>query len=1093
MPSDQETEAIERMNAELQEMVAQRTLELMAVNRNLQAEIGERIRSERIIIAQRDLGLALTGTTSVLEALRLCLDTAIRVADFDSGGIYIVDPVTGELNLSCVQGTSDAFADQVRHVPADSDKARRVMSGQPSYLDREALLALHSEDVLQEGIKAVAVIPISNQNRIIGTLNVASHLLGQIPPYSRNSLELIATQIGAAIIRAQANDALRFSEERYRNLMEDAPIGFCVVDTAGTIQYINKIVEEKGGWTRGELIGKNGFTLGLFDPETTAKLVERLAVRLAGGSPGKLEIPLTTKNGQQCWMEIITTLIRQDAMPIGAQLAMVDITERRQAEAVLRESEARLRQVIDLVPHFIFAKNRHGRFILVNQAVAEAYGTTVADLTGKSDGDFNPNKDEVEHFQRDDYFVMDTGKPKVIPEEIITDAQGHAHILKTTKIPFTLSLTGDKAMLGVSTDITEYKRAEKAIQESEAKYRNLFDNAVEGIFQTTTAGQFLSANPSLARMVGCGSPQEMMENLIDLKKTLYVDPEDRIRLLTLVKDKGSVKGFETRMYRKDGTIISTSINVHAIYDESGEIAHLEGTVEDITNRKRIEQALQESEEKYRNVVESSIVGFYIIQDDMFRFVNQQFCIITGHAYDDVVDIMGPMDVVHPDDHVTLAGNVEKRLTGQEKYVEYELRVIRKDGQVITVTVFGSSMIYHGRTAIVGTFIDKTHEKSMEQQLQQSQKMEAIGTLAGGIAHDFNNILGAMMGYAELAKFKTADVTIRTYLERILKACERAKDLVNRILTFSRQEKHEKKPLSVTPIVQEAMKLIRSSLPATVEIRFSHTNRLDTVLADATQIHQVLINLCTNAAHAMRERGGVLEVQLAQQDIDADSSGYGPELREGSYLKLVVSDTGHGIDPAIMNKVFDPFFTTKGPGEGTGLGLSMVYGIVKNHGGAISATSKSGQGTTFTIYLPLIDTAGQAEEQGTDAIPVGRGHILFVDDEEPLASIGKEMLAFLGYDVTVRFSSLDALEAFRANPNRFDLVITDTTMPNMTGAFLATEMLRIRPGLPIILTTGFSEKINEAEAKKIGIKEFIMKPVSLGNLAQAVRRVLDQTG
>jgi PAS domain S-box-containing protein len=560
----------------------------------------------------------------------------------------------------------------------------------------------------------------------------------------------------------------------------------------------------------------------------------------------------------------------------------------------------------------------------------------------------------------------------------------------------------------------------------------------------------------------------------------------------LIRDNGSVKGFETRMYRRDGSIISTSINAHTVYDESGEIVHLEGTIEDITERKRIEQALQESEEKYRNVVENSIVGFYIIQDDTFRFVNRQFCIITGYAYDEVVDIMGPLDVTHPDDRTTLTRNLEKRLTGQETSVEYELRIIRKDGQVVTIKVLGSTMIYHGRMAIVGTFIDKTHEKSMELQLHQSQKMEAIGTLAGGIAHDFNNILGAMMGYAGLAKYKTSEVTVRNYLEQILKACERAKDLVSQILTFSRQEKHEKKPFSITPIVKEAMKLIRASLPATIEIRFSHTNRFDMVLADATQIHQVLINLCTNAAHAMRDRGGVLEVRLDQQDIAAEPAGYGSELREGSYLRLVVSDTGHGIDPAIMGKVFDPFFTTKGPGEGTGLGLSMVYGIVKNHGGAIYAISEPGTGATFTVYLPLIDTEEQTEEPDADAIPVGRGHILFVDDEEPLTSIGKEMLTFLGYDVTVRFSSLDALEAFRANPNRFDLVITDTTMPNMTGAALALEMLRIRPGVPIILTTGFSEKINEAEARKIGIREFIMKPISLGNLAQAVRRVLDQT-
>ncbi len=335
-----------------------------------------------------------------------------------------------------------------------------------------------------------------------------------------------------------------------------------------------------------------------------------------------------------------------------------------------------------------------------------------------------------------------------------------------------------------------------------------------------------------------------------------------------------------------------------------------------------------------------------------------------------------------------------------------------------------------------------------------------------------------MGYAELAKLKTSDTQILPYLEQVLKACGRSKDLVNQILTFSRHREQEKKPILVTPIVKEAMKLLRSSLPATVEIRLNCTNHVDTILADPTQIHQVLMNLCANAAHAMRERGGVLEVGLGQQYINAGQALHHPELKEQSYLKITVSDTGHGIDPSVMDRIFDPFFTTKGPGEGTGLGLSMVYGIVKNHDGVISVSSEPEKGTTFTIYLPLLDIHEEPEGKKKEIIPTGMGRILFVDDEESIASIGKEMLTSLGYDVDVRFSSLDALYAFRANPNRFDLVITDMTMPNMTGVDLAHEMLKIRSEMPIILTTGFSELINEKKANEMGIRKLIMKPVSL---------------
>jgi len=386
--------------------------------------------------------------------------------------------------------------------------------------------------------------------------------------------------------------------------------------------------------------------------------------------------------------------------------------------------------------------------------------------------------------------------------------------------------------------------------------------------------------------------------------------------------------------------------------------------------------------------------------------------------------------------------------------------------------------------------DITRELMMEAQLRQSQKMEAIGTLAGGIAHDFNNILSAMMGYAELVELKTTDQQIRPYLEQILKACRRSRDLITQILTFSRQREQEKKILAVTPIVKEALKLLRSSLPSTVEIRQEYNARKDTVLADPTRIHQVLMNLCTNAVHAMRGKGGILEVGLSERTISADQPDWNTTLREGAYLQLWVKDTGEGIDPAIRDKIFDPFFTTKPSGEGTGLGLSVVYGIVKDHGGAIAVESEPGKGTVFTICLPLIEIKGEPEGREAVPVPRGEGHILYVDDEAAIAAMSEEMLTSLGYEVTVCLGSPDALETFRADPGRFDAVITDMTMPNMTGAALAAELLKIRPGLPIILTTGFSELINDREAKRIGIREFLMKPVSLSDLAQTVKRILD---
>ena len=386
--------------------------------------------------------------------------------------------------------------------------------------------------------------------------------------------------------------------------------------------------------------------------------------------------------------------------------------------------------------------------------------------------------------------------------------------------------------------------------------------------------------------------------------------------------------------------------------------------------------------------------------------------------------------------------------------------------------------------------DVTKELSMESQLRQSQKMEAIGTLAGGIAHDFNNILAAMLGYAELSRMSTKDPSINPYLDQIIKACQRSRDLVQQILTFSRRQEQEKKPVFVTPIVKEAMKLMRSSIPATIEIRQQYDAKEDAVFADPTRIHQVMMNLCTNAVYAMRDREGILDVTVGQEEIGVADVVYGSTFtKAGSYLKIAVKDNGEGIAPAIREKIFDPFFTNKGPGEGTGLGLSVVYGIVRDHGGAITVESEMGRGTVFTIYLPLIAAGEDTTEKEMPSIQKGAGHILYVDDEVPITALGREILKSLGYNVTVYNSSIDALEAFRAHPEKFDLVITDMTMPQMTGANMAREMLALRPDLPIILSTGFSEAIDEDEAKKIGIREFLMKPVSVAGLAAAVKNNL----
>jgi signal transduction histidine kinase len=384
----------------------------------------------------------------------------------------------------------------------------------------------------------------------------------------------------------------------------------------------------------------------------------------------------------------------------------------------------------------------------------------------------------------------------------------------------------------------------------------------------------------------------------------------------------------------------------------------------------------------------------------------------------------------------------------------------------------------------------TERKRLEAQLRQAQKMEAIGTLAGGIAHDFNNILTAILGYTELALNDIPqDSAAWRYLQEVRKAGQRAKTLVQQILTFSRRTEQARTPVQLPRLVEEALTLLRASLPSTIAIRHHISQDTSTVLADPTQLHQVLLNLCANAEYAMRETGGLLEIRLEPVEVDEQVTAQHPELPAGPYVRITVTDTGHGMTPDVVERIFEPFFTTKRPGEGSGMGLALVHGIVASHGGVVTVASVVGQGTIFTVYLPRTDDSVRDEAAQEGSLPTGAERVLFVDDEEVLVRLGQEILLGLGYDVVVCTSSVEALDVFRMAPQRFDLVITDQTMPHMTGEELALELRRLRSDIPIILCTGFSHIIHAERAQELGIDAFLMKPLAMQDLARVIQQVL----
>jgi nitrogen-specific signal transduction histidine kinase/ActR/RegA family two-component response regulator len=382
-------------------------------------------------------------------------------------------------------------------------------------------------------------------------------------------------------------------------------------------------------------------------------------------------------------------------------------------------------------------------------------------------------------------------------------------------------------------------------------------------------------------------------------------------------------------------------------------------------------------------------------------------------------------------------------------------------------------------------------RKVEEQLWESQKMEAVGTLAGGIAHDFNNILAGMLGFTEMAMDDVPpEHPVFSHLSHVLKGGMRARDLVKQILAFSRKTSHKRSPIALSPLITETIRFLRASISATIQIAFTMTATSDTVLATPMEVQQILMNLATNASLAMGEAGGALEISLIDTDFAPDSPVLGPDVMPGEYVQLIVKDTGTGMSPEVMKRIFEPFFTTREVGKGTGMGLAIVYGIVKDLHGTITVESEAGKGSTFRVSLPKIEAKAKEEQLQTGQIPRGTESVLFVDDEDELIEWGQAVLERLGYSVVTLTNPTEALKIFSSDPSRFDLVITDQAMPAMTGVQLAGKLLEIRPDIPIILCTGHSENASSETARQAGIRQFLMKPLIKQELAEAVRRVLD---
>ncbi len=613
------------------------------------------------------------------------------------------------------------------------------------------------------------------------------------------------------------------------------------------------------------------------------------------------------------------------------------------------------------IPDKLLVLNKDCRIILANQCFLRALGLDQDALLGKQCNEFVTCSEPGPHC------------PLSFPMENIGDNRCNIPLLGgwhlVSVMPYQYEDEDDSLQQGLLValkDISLDVKMEESLQISEQNYRDLFNNAVEGIFQSGPSGRFIRVNRAMARMLGYDTPEEMIVAVKSIEKQLCVNAEERLDLFQRLEQDSMVNSHEMQIRTKDGRHIWVSLNVRASRSPDGSYKMLEGFVQDITDRKR-----------------------------------------------------------------------------SEKY------------------------------------------------LRRAEKMEAIGTLAGGIAHDFNNILGAIVNIGLLARMRL-EPDSKTYKDigQILDSAERGKNLVRQILTFSRRTEEQIQPLQLATIIKETLKMLRASLPTTITIEQDIAAPNLMIKADPTQVHQVLINLCTNGADSMRQTGGTLSVSLKATRFSLPGMPPHPNLMPGTYAELVVGDTGQGIEPDIAHRIFEPFFTTKPPGKGTGMGLAMVHGIVEQIGGVIFFRPRVGGGTNFHVFFPAFEGEAVNSQKVLAGFIHGKGRLLFVEDEKNLAESSKALLEALGYEVILAADGLEALEIFKADPDGFDAVITDMTMPRMTGKDLARELLILRPRLPIIVCTGFSDLLTPDEAKAMGIKKYVHKPVDWERMARNLAHLID---
>jgi PAS domain S-box-containing protein len=877
----------------------------------------------------------------------------------------------------------------------------------------------------------------------------------------------------------QALDALRKSEHKFRSLVEQASEELFLHDTEGRIVDVNSAAEHHTGYTRDALCTMSVFDIDpdAHEREDMKKIWKGLAVE---DPPMRFRVRHTCKDGSIYPAEVSASKVVLDDGTYILALAR-DVTQSSEAEKALRESESRFRILFEAAPDAYYLNDLTGKLLDGNAKAEELTGYSKDELIGKSL--LERNLLPLRQVPRAAMALKKNiaGKSTGPQEFIIRRKDGTRVDVEISTIPVTIN--NKRVVLGLARDITRRKEAERARHHSEEKYRAYVENAPEGILVTNKEGRYTDVNKAACRITGYSR-----EELLQMRIPQLTPAHARHRAFTAfgtLRDTGEIQ-IETVIQKKDGTRIDVALKAVALNHE-----HYMAFCSDITERKKAEERLRESEAHFRSLFENMNSGVVVYEavdagDDFIivdfnaaveRFTGVSRKEAAGKRVTEVFPGVAPAGILAVFQSVYATGEAQHLPLTRYQDARIELWVENR--------VF---RLPSGR--IVAIYDDRTEQRLLEQRVHQAEKMEAIGQLAGGIAHDFNNILGGIIGYADMSREEAEKGSrLRKNAKKILQAGERAKHLVNQILSFSRQSPETKTPVYIKPIVKEVVQLLRASLPSSIEIKSKLARDTKPVCADPTKIHEVVMNLATNAAHAMGDKGG-LEITCGEQDVVEEFRGRIGPVEPGLYSVITIADTGCGMTEEVCSRMFEPFFTTKEVGKGTGMGLSAVFGIVQSHGGNIIVDTAPGNGTTFVIYLPK---TGEPMDTGTEdeaGIQGGSEHIMFVDDEEALGEMVRDMLGDLGYTVVAFRDSTKAWQHFQQAREDIDLVITDQTMPDMSGMELAKKILACKPGVPVILCTGYSQSVGEHDALELGIGAFCMKPLRKRDLARRIRTLLD---